>query len=122
MKGKEKGKSKQKASGLKPESDSGYEWHDSSIRDDILRARIVEGYEQFKVCCMCASASYSLILNRNLGLQLTHGSFTSILSVLGREALELQLERFFTVWAWSLDMENGDVFGRQLGMLRVTPI
>lgn len=38
--------------------------------------------------------------------QLTHGSFSSILSSLGQQALELQLERFFTVWAWTWDVDK----------------
>jgi len=48
--------------------------------------------------------------------QLTHGSFTSILSTLGQQALELQLERFFTVWAWSWNLEDGHEFGEHLGI------
>jgi hypothetical protein len=40
------------------------------------------------------------------GSQLTHGSFSSILSSLGQQALELQLERFFTVWAWTWDLDK----------------
>jgi hypothetical protein len=47
--------------------------------------------------------------------QLTHGSFTSILSTLGQQALELQLERFFTPWAWSWDLEDGHEFSEHLG-------
>ena len=48
--------------------------------------------------------------------QLTHGSFTYILSTLGQQALELQLERFFTPWAWSWDLEDGHDFGEHLGI------
>ncbi|KAJ7796400.1 hypothetical protein B0H14DRAFT_2915447, partial [Mycena olivaceomarginata] len=55
---------------------------------------IVRGYEKFK---------------------LRHGSFASILSSLDQEALELQLERFFTVWAWSWNLEDGPEFGEHLG-------
>ncbi len=33
---------------------------------------------------------------------------------LGQQALELQLERFFTVWAWKWDIEDDD-FGNHLG-------
>ncbi len=47
--------------------------------------------------------------------QLLHGSFTSVLSTLGQQALELQLERFFTIWAWKWDFEDED-FGSHLGM------
>ena len=34
---------------------------------------------------------------------------------LGQQALELQLERFFTVWAWSWDTEEQPDFGSHLG-------
>lgn len=47
--------------------------------------------------------------------QLTHGSLTSILLTIGQEALELQLERFFTVWAWTWDLEKGPDLGVDLG-------
>lgn len=49
--------------------------------------------------------------------QLIHGSLTSILGSLGREALELQLERFFTVWAWTWNIEDGHDLGTYLGAL-----
>lgn len=35
----------------------------------------------------------------------------------GKEALELQLERFFTVWAWSWDLETRTSFSDYLGKL-----
>ncbi|KAF8159510.1 hypothetical protein B0H34DRAFT_796751 [Crassisporium funariophilum] len=73
-----------------------YEYEDGSVHDDALRAHVMKGYERFK---------------------LTHGSFTSILSSLGQQALELQLERFFTVWAWSWDLEDGHDFGEDFGPL-----
>lgn len=38
-----------------------------------------------------------------------------MLSTLGQQALELQLERFFTIWAWKWDIEDED-FGTHLGM------
>lgn len=44
-----------------------------------------------------------------------HGSFTSIMANLGQQALELQLERFFTVWAWMWDVEDDVDFGEHLG-------
>ncbi|KIP08810.1 hypothetical protein PHLGIDRAFT_87678 [Phlebiopsis gigantea 11061_1 CR5-6] len=71
-----------------------YDYHDGSIHDLALRARILRGYEEFK---------------------LTHGSFASILTSLGQQALELQLERFFTVWAWKWDPEGDINFGDHLG-------
>jgi len=46
---------------------------------------------------------------------LIHGSFTSILANLGQQALELQLERFWTVWAWSWDLEEKAEFGEDFG-------
>ncbi|TRM65493.1 hypothetical protein BD626DRAFT_488943 [Schizophyllum amplum] len=63
-----------------------YEYDESSVNDGAVRAAVLNTYERFK---------------------LTHGSFSSILANLGQEALELQLERFFTVWAWSWDLADG---------------
>lgn len=54
------------------------------------------------------------------GSQLTHGSFSSILSSLGQQALELQLERFFTIWAWTWDLDKDFSFGINLGA-RMSP-
>ncbi|KAK0189008.1 hypothetical protein F5146DRAFT_1057555 [Armillaria mellea] len=71
------------------------DYHDSSVDDIFLRADIRRGYEQFK---------------------LTHGSFTSILLVHGQQGLELQLERFFTPWAWSWDLECDRGFGDHFGI------
>lgn len=48
-------------------------------------------------------------------VQLIHGSFSSVLSTLGQQALELQLERFFTVWAWKWDIEQHTHFSVDLG-------
>lgn len=87
-----KGKSTVKATAVQ---EVVYDYHDSSIHDVALRARILRGYEQFK---------------------LTHGSFASILASLGQQALELQLERFFTVWAWSWDLEEDMDFSKHLGV------
>ncbi|KAL0572275.1 hypothetical protein V5O48_009677 [Marasmius crinis-equi] len=84
-----KGKVKQR------ESVVTYDYSDASVHDIALKADIMKGYERFK---------------------LTHGSFTSVLSSQGRTALELQLERFFTVWAWSWDLEDGYEFGDHLGV------
>jgi hypothetical protein len=39
----------------------------------------------------------------------------SILGALGRQALELQLERFFTVWAWKWDIQGDSEFGNCFG-------
>ncbi|KAF9071559.1 hypothetical protein BDP27DRAFT_1218983 [Rhodocollybia butyracea] len=72
-----------------------YDYSDASVIDQALRADILRGYEQFK---------------------LAHGSFTSILSTIGQQALELQLERFFTVWAWSWNLEDSLDFARHLGI------
>ena len=90
-----------------------YDYHDASVHDLALRTDILRAYGQFKVC-------ESALKRFNLDIcgyrfQLTHGSFTSILSALGKEALELQLERFFTVWAWSWNLEDGHEFGPHLG-------
>ncbi|GJE91164.1 hypothetical protein PsYK624_073130 [Phanerochaete sordida] len=72
-----------------------YDYHDSSVNDLALRSRVLRGYEQFK---------------------LTHGSFATVLTSLGQEALEVQLERFFTVWAWSWDLEEDMDFAKHLGV------
>ncbi|KAG2147617.1 hypothetical protein DEU56DRAFT_730850 [Suillus clintonianus] len=77
-KGKSNGKDKEKeqASALLPS----YDYHGGLLHDYALHPHFLRGYEQFK---------------------LTHGSFTSILNFLRKEALALQLERLFAVWAWS---------------------
>ncbi|KAG6908786.1 hypothetical protein DXG01_003315 [Tephrocybe rancida] len=98
-KGKIKAKDKPKANekGKEKQLDNAplYDYQEGSVHDLALRADILRGYEQFK---------------------LTHGSFTSILSSIGQEGLELQLERFFTVWAWSWNLEDGAQFGDHLGI------
>ncbi|KAJ3792528.1 hypothetical protein GGU11DRAFT_802782 [Lentinula aff. detonsa] len=70
-----------------------YDYSDASVNDQALQDDILKAYERFK---------------------LSHGSFTTILSTLGQQALELQLERFFTVWAWSWNLEDGLGFGQHL--------
>lgn len=50
-------------------------------------------------------------------MQVKYGTFSSILSGLGKEALELQLERFFTVWSWSWNLENPPPFSELAGRL-----
>ncbi|KDR80671.1 hypothetical protein GALMADRAFT_91189 [Galerina marginata CBS 339.88] len=91
-----KTKGKPTTKGKEKEKETGpiYDYEEGSVHDSALRAHILKGYERFK---------------------LTHGSFTSILSSLGQQALELQLERFWTVWAWSWDLEEKIEFGEQLG-------
>jgi hypothetical protein len=37
---------------------------------------------------------------------------------MGQQALELQLERFFTVWAWKWDIQEDLEFGNCLGASR----
>ncbi|KAG1746656.1 uncharacterized protein EDB91DRAFT_1118237 [Suillus paluster] len=86
-----KGKEKEQASALQPS----YDYHDGSLHDYALRAHLLRGYEQFK---------------------LSHGSFTSILNSLGQEALELQLERFFTMWAWSWNLSKSFELNNDLGL------
>lgn len=100
-----KGKSKDKGnkSGAKAADKSSvvYDYHDGSVHDLALRAQVLRGYEAFK---------------------LTHGSFTSILKTLGQQALELQLERFFTVWAWKWDIQEDSEFGNCLGGVPLHPL
>jgi hypothetical protein len=49
--------------------------------------------------------------------QLKYGSFTSILHDpdLGQEALVTQMDRFFTVWAWSQSFDAEDQFSEHIG-------
>ncbi|KAG6832673.1 hypothetical protein H0H87_000855 [Tephrocybe sp. NHM501043] len=94
-KSKDRSKSNEKGKGKATETIPLYDYQEGSVHDLALRADILRGYEQFK---------------------LTHGSFTSILSEIGKEGLELQLERFFTVWAWSWNLEDGAEFGEHLGI------
>ncbi|THH05053.1 hypothetical protein EW145_g5077 [Phellinidium pouzarii] len=77
-----------------------YDYNETSLHDTALRTRLLRGYEAFKV---------------------THGSFSSILNTLGKEALELQLERFFTVWSWNLDFSKQLPYVDYLG-IRVHPL
>ncbi|KAF8449051.1 hypothetical protein L210DRAFT_3640648 [Boletus edulis BED1] len=86
-----KGKAKEEESSQLPQ----LEYHDGTLHDTALRAHLLRGYEQFK---------------------LTHGSFSSILSTLGQQALELQLERFFTVWAWTWDLDKDLSLSIDLGL------
>ncbi|KAI0246709.1 hypothetical protein BJV78DRAFT_1348660 [Lactifluus subvellereus] len=90
-----KGKGKDKGKGKSAERSVVYDYHDGSVHDLALRAQVLRGYEEFK---------------------LTHGSFTSILDTLGQQALELQLERFFTVWAWMWDIQEDAEFSSCLGV------
>ncbi|KAF7308281.1 hypothetical protein HMN09_00676100 [Mycena chlorophos] len=91
-----KGKGKEKETGKTAAGEPPvlFDHHEHSVHDLALQADIVRGYDKFK---------------------LRHGSFSSILSTLGKEALELQLERFFTIWAWSWNLEDGLEFGESLG-------
>lgn len=59
--------------------------------------------------------AHSIMFLSLISSQLTHGSFTSILETLGQQALELQLERFWTVWSWSWDLEERIDFSEQFG-------
>ncbi|TFK75038.1 hypothetical protein BDN72DRAFT_892719 [Pluteus cervinus] len=97
-KNKETGKDKQKQGDKgkgKESQQPAYDYLDGLVHDVALKAELLKGYEQFKV---------------------THGSFSAILETLGREALELQLERFFTVWAWSWNLDEGANFEDQMGV------
>ncbi|KAF8659844.1 hypothetical protein AX16_001729 [Volvariella volvacea WC 439] len=92
-KAKGKGNDKSKTT-TAPDSTPTYEYIDGSVHDTALQASIMNGYDKFK---------------------LTHGSFSTILETLGQQALELQLERFWTVWAWSWNLEEGLNFEDLLG-------
>ncbi|EIN05992.1 hypothetical protein PUNSTDRAFT_145383 [Punctularia strigosozonata HHB-11173 SS5] len=67
-----------------PAAQAVVEYDESSVSDVAVQTQLQNGYEEFKI---------------------RHGSFTSILGALGKEALALQLERFFTVWAGHWDVE-----------------
>ncbi|KAF9054526.1 hypothetical protein BJ165DRAFT_1439577 [Panaeolus papilionaceus] len=71
-----------------------YDYDDGTVFDHVLREHILQGYQRFK---------------------LTHGSFSQILAKLGQQALELQLERFWTPWAWSWDLESAPNFEQSFG-------
>ena len=89
------GKSKSKTTAKEKEAQPPvYDFEDGTVHDIAIRSQLLHAYERFK---------------------LIHGSFTSILAELGHEALELQLERFFTVWAWSWNLEAKAQIVDQLG-------
>ncbi|KAG6902327.1 hypothetical protein C0995_001364 [Termitomyces sp. Mi166 len=93
-KAKNRSKSNEKGKEKDPKNAPLYDYQEGSVHDLALHTDILRGYEQFK---------------------LTHGSFTTILSTIGQEALELQLERFFTIWAWTWNLEDRGEFGEHLG-------
>ncbi|KAL4073014.1 hypothetical protein V8B97DRAFT_1869777 [Scleroderma yunnanense] len=90
-----KTKGKGKAKEISQDAPLPPEYHDNSLHDSAVRAHLLQGYEAFKI---------------------THGSFTSILSSQGQRALESQLERFFTIWAWSWNLETGLNLVEDLGL------
>lgn len=112
--GKGKASEKPKSSEAVKEKEPIYDCLEGSVHDVALRRALLRGYEQFKV----GFAFKSLETRSLTGLKLTHGSFTSILSTSGQEVLERQLERFFTMWAWSWNLEDGQEFGDHLGAWR----
>jgi len=77
-----------------------YDYSEASLHDGALRAQLVLAYESFKI---------------------KYGTFSSTMSILGKEALELQLERFFTVWAWSWNLEKPFPFSDYIGV-RIHPL
>ncbi|KAF9460520.1 hypothetical protein BDZ94DRAFT_1265778 [Collybia nuda] len=93
-KGKEKTRIPEKGKGKETTTEPVYDFLEGSVLDIALKQDILRGYDQFK---------------------LTHGSFTYILSTIGQQALELQLERFFTVWAWTWNLEDGHDLKEHLG-------
>jgi hypothetical protein len=114
-KGKEKADTRTKKGGEEQgkETPTVHDFHDGSINSLAVRCSLLCGYEQFKV--RSTISMFFRYSEEESASQLTHGSFTRILSTLGKEALELQLERFFTVWAWSWNIEDGHEFGPHLG-------
>ncbi|EKM81708.1 hypothetical protein AGABI1DRAFT_35666 [Agaricus bisporus var. burnettii JB137-S8] len=96
-KGKSKTKDRNKSKGKEKQVREGpvYDYEDASVQDTVLKVEIMRAYERFK---------------------LTHGSFTAILNNIGQDALALQLERFWTPWAWAWSIEDGHDFGHHLGV------
>ncbi|TFK51618.1 hypothetical protein OE88DRAFT_1698645 [Heliocybe sulcata] len=92
---KEKAREQDQSKGKGKEAEPTYDYHDSSLHDLALRGHLLRGYELFKV---------------------KHGSFTSILDILGQQALESCLERFFTIWAWKWDIDDDSEFSDHLGV------
>lgn len=88
-----------------------FDHHEGLVHDIALKAHLQRGYELFKVSSLNPVPVQALTAM----YQIRHGSFTSIFETLGQQALELQLERFFTVWAWSWDMEEQPDFSLHLG-------
>ncbi|KAF6761701.1 hypothetical protein DFP72DRAFT_803511 [Ephemerocybe angulata] len=90
-----KGKPKASTSKAQPAAEVVYDYEEGTVHDLAIRSQILHGYEKFK---------------------LLHGSFTSILDDLGQEGLETQLERFFTPWAWSWNLEAKPQIAELLGL------
>ncbi|KLO12705.1 hypothetical protein SCHPADRAFT_829091 [Schizopora paradoxa] len=88
----EKGKAKRR--------ETQYDYNEGSVHDIALRVQLQLAYESFKI---------------------KFGTFSAILTSLGKEALELQLERFFTVWTWSWDLESPPPFSGSIGV-RIHPL
>lgn len=103
-KGKEKGKHRETL----------YDYSEAPLHDGALRAQLQLAYESFQVCGL-----HSMHLSECtiFFMQIKYGTFSSIISSLGKEALELQLERFFTVWAWSWNVVESFPFSEYLGKL-----
>jgi len=115
-KGRLKGKEREKERG-KDKDVPVYDYEDGSVHDGALKEDIMRGYERFKVYVVFLLLECFLILF--FLFKLIHGPFTSILNALGQEGLEVQLERFWTPWAWSWSFEDGQDFGQHLGMSSV---
>ncbi|KIM34099.1 hypothetical protein M408DRAFT_59921 [Serendipita vermifera MAFF 305830] len=69
------------------------EYQESSLHDIALKTAVLKAYQEFK---------------------LLHGSFASLLNK-SRPSLERHLEKFFSVWAWSWDVEAAAEFISHLG-------
>ncbi|EJU03819.1 hypothetical protein DACRYDRAFT_105976 [Dacryopinax primogenitus] len=79
---KEKSLDKEKSRGTPVEDKGDWEYKDE-LDDDVLKATLVGGYDEFK---------------------LRHGTFSDVLHAKDRPDLERELERFFTVWASKWDL------------------
>ncbi|KZT59036.1 hypothetical protein CALCODRAFT_212115 [Calocera cornea HHB12733] len=99
----DKGKAKEKERKEKdkpPDKEKG-EWeYKDELDDEVLKARLTRGYEEFK---------------------LLHGSFSEVLHTKDRPGLERSLERFFTVWASKWDLTIPTAFTTFLPAMPLHP-
>ncbi|KAG8715918.1 hypothetical protein FRC11_012985 [Ceratobasidium sp. 423] len=72
-----------------------FDYHSNSLNDEVLRAQLLQAYQNFR---------------------LQHGGFSQIMQTDGVRFLERRLESFFTPWAWQWDVGATPEFGAYLGL------